>query len=105
MSEQPKEPTRYHVVKHTITLIHEYPAKYDESAEFALTENHCFGNVVNRLHEAEAVYEEFSLCSICASEKAEYVGRFDTVGEAEEAGGFDMDSKRIRARLEERERS
>lgn len=95
----PKEPVRYHVVKHTLTLIHEYPQKYDDSAEFSLTENRCFSNVVSALEAAEEVYREFHLCSICASERAEYVGRFDTVEEAEAEGAFDMNPERIRARL------
>jgi len=74
------EPKRYHVVKHTWTVVHEYPVKYDESAEFALTENHCSINTVEALHGVNEICE--SLCNVCYGHKAEYVGVFDTMEEA-----------------------
>jgi hypothetical protein len=77
MSDEPK---RYHVVKHTWTVVHEYPREYDESAEFALTENRCSGNVIDALHEVNEICE--SLCNVCYGHKAEYIGAFNTMGDA-----------------------
>jgi hypothetical protein len=71
---------RYHVVKHTWTVVHEYPREYDESAEFALAENHCSGNVIEALHGVNETCE--SLCNVCYGHKAEYVAAFDTMDEA-----------------------
>jgi hypothetical protein len=94
------KPVRYHVVKHTFTVIHEYPVEYDKSARFALEENRCCQNLINELDAAKRVEDEFSICSTCHFHRAHYVGAFDTLEAAEGAGGYDMDPERIRAKLE-----
>ena len=75
MSDEPK---RYYVVKHTFTVVHDYPVKYDESAEYALTE----GNVVEALHECNEFHSKHSQCSLCTYHEAKVVGRYDTLDEA-----------------------
>lgn len=98
MSDEQK-PKRFHIVKHTFTVIHEIEADYP-CPEFHFAENRCSSNLVNDLHAAVEVESEFHLCSICAHIKSEYVGYHDTLEAAEAAGGYDTDPKRIRARLE-----
>jgi len=78
MTDEP-ERKRYHVVKHTFTVVHEYTGT-DEQAEFALTENSCSINVIEALHEVCEICE--SLCNVCCAHTAELVGSFDSLGDA-----------------------
>lgn len=93
------KPQRYHIVKHTFSVIHQIDADYP-CPEFHFAENRCSQNVVDALHAAVEVESEFHICSTCCSHRAEYVGAYDTLEEAEDAGGYDTDPKRIRAKLE-----
>jgi hypothetical protein len=93
------KPQRYHIVKHTFSVIHEIEADYP-CPEFLFAENRCSSNVVNDLEAAVAIETEFRICSICCSHEAEYVAAYETLEEAEAVGGYDTNPKRIRAKLE-----
>lgn len=107
-----KQPVRFHVVRYTLTLIHEMPVSAESasgSEDFYYTEHNCFGNVVNDLHAAHEVDDEYSVCNICAAKQAEYMGVFHTYDEAVESGWshtpkttpYGLNVERKRARMKE----
>lgn len=90
---------RHHAVRHSFTVIHSVDVTPQQAgehdAEIAVSdedhmswhfcENHCSGNVIDRLADIHETHP--GVRHTCAVHSADFIGRFDTLEEARNAGG------------------